>query len=826
MPACFVAAALLSLQAIAQKQPLSLSSLESWPEIANEKLSPDGQLLMYTLRQKSKPDTLVIISVDGIGEKKLANVSNAAFGGGGRYLIFQQSGEKHLRISGLRSHEEWQLENVITFQLSGPGDVLLTVLDSLTAAGPVRMVLWNELDTRRRMSIATGGKSYGSFCFNGNQQLAFTEQTAAGATSLRYFRAGMDSAMVKMEESAPGLWPGYFLKPGRLSFDRSGERIFCNVSTKEEKTAPDPARADVSIWRVDDDFLPPQTANRNLYPRLHTAVVPVNSDTCVQLNGKGDLPLSIDEGTADYVIAKTDVDWFAAGPNPSFVPKHFLINTRTGQRTLLVAQRDIAYSISPEGRYATWFDAVARTYHALETATGKRTRPGADKKEIWGLLSQSGRLYPLSPYGMAGWLPGDKAVLCYDEFDVWQVDPSEKSPSINLTQGYGRKHQVMLRIWNSQASDHEAPLIDGKELILVGFDINTKETGFYRVNTKGGEPVVLSKGPYLSYAHAKFHLQFLQSAKIQKAEQAEVYILRPSKADAFPNIVVTRDFKNFKQLTNLHPEKKYNWLTASLLQWKTAKGKMMQGVLYKPEDFDPSKKYPVIFYFYEKLSHQLHHYLLPGLSNGTMNIPFFASNGYLVFTPDIEYRGGLPGESAREAVESGAGYLATMPWVDTAKMGLQGHSFGGYQVNYIISHSNRFAAAQESAGACDFISYYNGNYRENTAQFYFERGQGRIGATLWQKPELYIKNSPLFAAPRVQTPLLIMHNRDDGEVPFQQGLEWFNALRRLEKKVWMLQYEKEYHGINQYKNKLDFTKKQFEFFEHYLKGATRPGWMH
>jgi dipeptidyl aminopeptidase/acylaminoacyl peptidase len=281
-------------------------------------------------------------------------------------------------------------------------------------------------------------------------------------------------------------------------------------------------------------------------------------------------------------------------------------------------------------------------------------------------------------------------------------------------------------------------------------------------------------------------------------------------------------------LSNLNPQQNnYNWFTVELQKWKMFDGKESEGLLFKPENFDPNKKYPVIFYFYERDADTRYNYLAPAPSASTINIPWFTSNGYLVFNPNIYYKTGQPGDDAYNSVVSAARYLAKMPFVDSTKMAIQGQSWGGYQVAYLVTKTKLFAAAGAGAPVANMTSAYGG-IRWGTGvnrQFQYEKSQSRIGATLWEKPEAYIKNSPLFKADKITTPLLIMHNDKDGAVPWYQGIEFFTALRRLNKKVWLLQYNDEDHNLVERRNRKDLSIRLGQFFDHYLKGATAPRWM-
>jgi dipeptidyl aminopeptidase/acylaminoacyl peptidase len=235
----------------------------------------------------------------------------------------------------------------------------------------------------------------------------------------------------------------------------------------------------------------------------------------------------------------------------------------------------------------------------------------------------------------------------------------------------------------------------------------------------------------------------------------------------------------------------------------------------------------VIFYFYERNANTLFNYRAPAPSASTVNVPYFVSNEYLIFDPNIYYKDGEPGQSAYNSVVSAAKFLAKMPWVDSTRMAIQGQSWGGYQVAYLVTKTNMFKAAGAGAPVANMTSAYGG-IRWGAGinrQFQYEKTQSRIGATLWQRPDLYIKNSPLFAADKINTPLLLMHNDADGSVPWYQGIEFFTALRRLGKKVWLLQYNGEDHNLVERRNRKDLSVRLGQFFDYYLKGARPAKWI-
>ncbi|RZL06235.1 MAG: S9 family peptidase, partial [Pedobacter sp.] len=399
-------------------------------------------------------------------------------------------------------------------------------------------------------------------------------------------------------------------------------------------------------------------------------------------------------------------------------------------------------------------------------------------------------------------------------YDVWQFSPDGKSEPKNVTNGFGRLNNITFRM---ERTDPDARSFSPKAVVwLDAFNNVNKEAGFFKKalnDKKNPELVVMSANAY---------------SNLVKAKDAERYIFDKGNYQVSPNVYVSTDLKAETKLSSTNPQQaEYNWGTAELVKWTTPKGFKSEGILYKPENFDPNKKYPMIVYFYEKVSNTLNGYIPPSPTPSRLNIPYFVSNGYLVFTPDISYETGYPGRSAEEFINSGVESLKKNSWVDGSKIGIQGQSWGGYQVAHLITRTNMYAAAWAGAPVANMTSAYGGIRWESgmNRQFQYEKTQSRIGATLWEKPDLYIENSPLFFLPKVNTPLAIMSNDADGAVPWYQGIELFTGLRRLGKPVWLLNYNNEAHNLVLRQNRKDIQIREQQFFDHYLKGAKAPVWM-
>ena len=356
-----------------------------------------------------------------------------------------------------------------------------------------------------------------------------------------------------------------------------------------------------------------------------------------------------------------------------------------------------------------------------------------------------------------------------------------------------------------------------KRQILIGFNEKSKGYGYYRAQfSKAAVPSVLMAGNYM-----------LKSPLKAKKSDAVLYTVETFQQ--YPDLHLSDlDFAKGIKLTNgVAQQEGFNWGTAELVHWISLDGRPLEGVVYKPADFDPAKKYPMIVNFYERNAETLYGYRMPEPHRSTIDYHYYTSNGYLVFNPDVRYKDGYPGESCYNSVMPGISALIAQGYVDEKAIGAQGHSWGGYQVAYLATRTNLFAAIESGAPVVNMFSAYGG-IRWGTGlnrSFQYEHGQSRIGGTPWQKPLNYMENSPLFTMDKVQTPILIMHNDNDGHVPWYQGIEYFVALKRLQKPAWLLNYTGEVHWPMRMANRIDFQKRMFQFFDHYLRNQPMPDWM-
>jgi dipeptidyl aminopeptidase/acylaminoacyl peptidase len=417
-------------------------------------------------------------------------------------------------------------------------------------------------------------------------------------------------------------------------------------------------------------------------------------------------------------------------------------------------------------------------------------------------------------YGIAMWMENHRSFILYDRYDLWLVDATGSNASQLLTKGRASKKEYRF-----------VKLYDDKK--YIGFKDQILLRVYNEVDKKEGIALLdMGNKTLFTITDIPMHLTTIVGAK----KSNQLIVLQEDEKNAANIYPYT--FTNQKQssvaLTSINPQQaNYNWMQSQLVKWKSYTGRTAEGILYLPEDFDPKKKYPMIVYFYERSNQTLHNYLAPAPTPSRLNIPFFASRGYVVFVPDIWYKKGYPGQGAYDYIVSGTRAMVQKGFIDSTRIGLQGQSWGGYQIAYLITKTNLYAAAWAGAPVVNMTSAYGG-IRWGPGinrQFQYEKTQSRIGANLWERPDLYIKNSPLFELNKVKTPIVIMSNDADDAVPWYQGIEMFTAMRRLAKPIWMLVYNNEAHNLVERKNRKDIQIREQQFFDHYLKGAPMPTWM-
>ncbi|WP_224490683.1 alpha/beta hydrolase family protein [Robertkochia flava] len=606
-------------------------------------------------------------------------------------------------------------------------------------------------------------------------------------------------------------------------FSENGKKLFFGTAYPESETVRDTLlsreRAKLDIWAWTDKQLQPmQLLNKTKDgKRTFRAVYHTEQKTALQL-ADSTLPeiRVLNHRDARFAIG-TDNEPYERARSWSglWISDYYMVDTESGERTLLAeAQQEV--EIGPDERYAIVFDRTDSIYYGIEIASGKREPLTRDLDVVFYDELHDTPSEP-RPYGIAGWSRNDEYVFVYDRFDIWRLDPSGKKKPVNLTEN-GRATKTIYRY---QEMDSDEDYIDlRKEVMLTVLNEENKKQGFALTRfNRAKAPELMLMGDH-------------QPEFIAKAKDANRLVFTLESFTTFPDLMVSAtDLKNPVKVSDAGRQMlDYKWGETRLVAWEGYDGTKLQGILYVPEGLDASARYPMVTYFYERSSDRIHNFVHPTPSRSTINKAFYVSNDYVVFVPDIVYRDGYPGQSAYDCIVSGVeAMVANNPFIDSDKVALQGQSWGGYQTAYLITQTNRFAAAMAGAPVSNMTSAYGGIRWGSgmSRMFQYERTQSRLGVTLWDDMDLYIKNSPLFYADKVETPLMMMHNDDDGAVPWYQGIEFFVALRRLDKPVWMLNYNGMPHNLSgsAWGNRKDLSIRMMQFFDHYLKGKDAPQWM-
>ncbi|PVX50867.1 dipeptidyl aminopeptidase/acylaminoacyl peptidase [Balneicella halophila] len=491
----------------------------------------------------------------------------------------------------------------------------------------------------------------------------------------------------------------------------------------------------------------------------------------------------------------------------------YSINTETGERRLIEKGiRSFPY-LATSGNYAVYFEPEQANWWSVNLETLTRHNLTASL-EVPFYDVEDDRPALDDAYGLGGF-DRNGNVLLYDQFDVWRVKLDASVQPENVTK-MGRKTNTVYRTLRLDREHRQEASYYKKGLLITAFNKNTKANKLHKLNPNSHKlEEILTPGDMIL-------------SGFKKAENAEKIVYRKQNFQTFPDLYLLNDKEEDVRITDANPQQNdFKWGTVELFHWTAFDGKKLDGLLYKPEDFNPNKKYPVMIYFYEKYSDELHNYWTPRPSASIVNMSYLVSNDYIVFIPDIVYKDGKPGESAYNCIVSGAEEISKLPYVDSGNIAIQGQSWGGYQVAYLVTRTNMFKAAMAGAPVSNMTSAYGGIRWQSglSRQFQYEKTQSRIGKNLWDGFDLYVENSPLFGIPNVETPLLIMHNDNDGAVPYYQGIEMFMGLRRLGRPAWLLVYNNEAHNLKKIKNKQDLSIRMMQFFDHYLKGASAPKWM-
>ncbi len=739
-------------------------------------------------------NTLVILHPNQATEHRFANVETYTAGQSDRYFVFSQR------------DDSTDQNNLIMFSTaSGQSTVIFS------GHGNISGISLDEKETQL------------AFLYTGSDDqpanLYFWNESMETATPLVTFETqGMPEKWNVSSNATP-------------VFSKDGSKIFFGTAPIQpaapQDTLMDYEKHRLDIWHYKDPLIQPMqlVQKEQELKRTYTAVMHINSNKFVQL---------ADSSMPEFVMPPHGKEKQALGESfiPYLIPNSFesgdyrdvyLVDVNTGQRELILEKHRGSVHrsttgdprLSPGGEYLLYYNQANHQWYAMSVSSRQHVSltqgiPYPVHDELHDAPSEP------DPYGIAGWVEGDRYVLIYDRYDIWLTDLRGSEAPVMITNGFGRNNNIRFRLVD--LDPEQSHIGQREQLMLSAFHLYNKTSGFYslRLNRpQNPNLIVMDDVRYFTPI---------------KAKNADVLLWQKSTFQMFPDLWVSNlSFNQARRISVANPQQNdYRWGSVELVEWVSFANDSLQGLLYLPDNMEPGKQYPMIVHFYERSSDALHMHQVPAPSRSTINRSYCVSNGYIVFMTDIPYTIGYPGQSAYDAIVSGTkAMLNQFDFIDRHRIGIQGQSWAGYQIAWLITKTDLFKAAMAGAPVSNMISAYGGiRWATGMSRIYqYEQTQSRIGGTIWNETLKYIENSPIFFANKVNTPLLMMHNDADGAVPWYQGIEYFMALRRLDKPVWMLNYNDEAHNLTRRPNMMDLSIRMYQFFDYYLKDAPAPRWM-
>ncbi|MDD3874997.1 MAG: prolyl oligopeptidase family serine peptidase [Bacteroidales bacterium] len=727
-----------------------------------------------------------------------------------------------LHISNPTESDDYTFPDVNDYVISENGQWIVFATNSLDSVNETEVKIFNTRNARVKTIFKAQGLVKKLTSDKSATQLAFIYSADTAKVknfSIYYFSTDSREPVMVIDSSHQLLTGNYRVsEDGNMFFSDDGRKLFWRYAPltllEKEDSLPDEDKVVLDLWSWTDDLLQSQQlAELEKELKKNFLAVYIPSDQTAAILSSEDMPeLRMLEKNNDSIgLGISDVPYRLESSWEPTLKDYYMVNINNGNRVKILEQQQHTVVLSPATKFLLYFnsnDSAWYAYNILNKSVICLT------KKIASPFYDTDFDQPDNPppYGIAGWMENDTYVLIYDKLNIWKIDPEGNQPAENLTKDIIRgnfEHRYI------KLDKEETFFSPDAQLLIKYVNKDNFDEGFYTLN--------------LSQKTTQLHIKgAFRYLSVLKSKDSPVLLFRRSSFQEYPDLWVSNtSFESAAKISNANPQQaNYLWGSAELISW-IFNEKTYKGLLFKPENFDPDRQYPMITYFYERTSQTLHAHYTPNPSRSVINFPLYTSNDYLIFVPDIEYEIGHPGESALNITLSGVYHLLSQGFVDQNHLGIQGQSWGGYQTAYIVSRTNLFKAAMAGAPVTNMTSAYGAIRRKTGINriYQYEIGQSRIGANLWERRDLYIENSPLFYADKVETPLLIMSNDNDGAVPWEQGVEMFLALRRLQKPVWLLNYNKDEHNLEKKANRRDLSIRMLQFFDHYLKDAPMPSWM-
>ncbi len=873
----------------AQQKPLQLEDYSKWSRIISPEVSPDGEWFAYALRPNGGDDTLHILSVQNQKIDRVPGGFSATFSPEGNFIAYftkpgKEEGDKLRKakkpvpqtaiVKSLTRDQKYEIERATKMAFSNDGafwavlkekpegvkeeakgaDLILYDLKKMQAMsiGNVSEFSFNQKSTHlaytvdaadqsgnglylltlnsKSTKLLDGGKAiYQQLTWDDAQakkeeysskgnQLAFLKGNKVDTllqqpnVLLVFYEIDQEPKLSTLSSATAG-FPSDFVisEKANIKFSHDGKSLVLGIKEQEEKVKMSKDTvANVDVWHWKDPFIQSvQIVRANRDKNFtYSAMFHFENENFTQLADEN-MRSVLDSKHPKYRMGRdetpyqNDVNW---GISPADL---YRVDINTGEKKVIDREINRTLSYSPDGRYYLYQKDTVLIVYDFDT---DKTVDISSKAPLVFMDLEHPYPHEKPPFGVAGWTKDGNHVIVNHKYDLWML-ALDGSSAENLTK-VGEDEEIRFRVVQL---DREADWIDTeKPILLSAYGEWTKKNGYYEVEV-GDSPKPLAFED-MSYGNP------------MKAKNADKVFFTKQTFEKFPDYYVSStSFKEQTKLTEANPQQvEYAWGKRKLVEFTDSRGNKLQGTMTFPAGYEEGKAYPTLFYFYEKMSDRHHQYSMP-VYDDRPHFSTYASNGYLIFMPDIVFEEGKPGTSSLDVITSAAKELIKLGYADEDRIGLQGHSWGGYQTSFILTQTDMFRCIVTGAPPTNLESFYNNIYGSSGTVHHgiMELGQVRMGAgvTPWTHREVYQRENPMHHVPNIKTPFMILHGTDDGAVDWSQGLELFNAARRNGKEVIFLSYPNEGHHLANEANQKDFQKRMKEYFDHYLMDKPAPEWM-
>lgn len=833
------------------KKNIQPEDYKLWSKLNCDKISDNGNWIAYNLRYESQQDTLFLKNVI---TNKLVSFPK---GSGGKFAAEKIFGcidnTKKLDIVDLVTSKKFSIQNVKSFEFSTDGHFIISLeinfnknlnLCLRNKDGQLLKMIENvtEYKINRQKNMLIYATSYGNsssvskinfgvrlyfqnltshltgkiqnliwskdetciafYCKNLKYQVFYYQFNPKKLTSLQELPTAFDIQEIARDNAL------------KLQISDDNKAVFFAYKSSEKIL---PEKSVVEIWNANDKYLYPENQSILNHHQSFLGVWHPDNQKTIAVTNK-EFPLIALTGNQKYAII-ADPSRYEPQYHSFADVDYYIMDLKNGEKHILVkkvSSHSSCLGASPDGRFISYYKDQDWYLYDIKTKIHTNLTVG-----LGNIFNNSSQDPNPEIYGLGGWTTDGKAILIYDDYDIWRISIDKKNRT-RLT--VGKEKKIRFRLFNeSIVNDSFANYISiqsnrydlTKKNILSAESKLNGDSGYFIIHKNKVEPWVFKK--------AKIN-------KLLKAKEKNNYIFIEQNFTNSPSIILksylSPQIKTVVKTNN--QQQQFHWGFSEMIHYTNSNRIPLNGALFYPANYDSRLRYPMIVYIYSKSSGEIHNYINPTLHNvAGYNVTTLTANGYFVLFADISYEEGNPGISALDCVTNAVKSVNDRNIIDSSKVGLLGHSFGGYETNFILTQSNLFAAAISGSGVSDMIhEYFTINSDHLKPEIWrFENQQFRMNRSFYQDKDSYLRNSPILNAEKINTPLLTWTGKNDQTVKPEQTMAFFVALRRLQKTHIMLQYPNEQHSLSSDIAQEDLSRKTIEWFDYYLKKEKPADWI-